>query len=92
MIPSMKVMAPKDEEELRHMLYTAIYMDGPVALRYPRGKGLGVTMTNDLHMLEIGKAELLSPKTVEVAERQDAVIFAYGSTVAYAEQAASRLS
>ncbi len=92
MIPSMKVMAPKDEEELRHMLYTAIYMDGPVALRYPRGKGLGVTMTNDLHMLEIGKAELLSPKTVEVAERQDAVIFAYGSTVAYAEQAARELA
>jgi len=42
LIPNMKVMAPKDENELRHMLYTAIYMDGPVSLRYPRGKGVGV--------------------------------------------------
>lgn len=92
MIPSMKVMAPKDEEELRHMLYTAVYMDGPVALRYPRGKGVGATMTADLHMLEVGKAELLSPETVEAAEHQDAVIFAYGSTVAYAEQAARELA
>ena len=51
MLPNMKVMAPKDEEELRHMLYTAVYMDGPVALRYPRGKALGVPMTNELHQL-----------------------------------------
>ena len=42
MIPNMRVMAPKDENELRHMLYTALYMDGPVALRYPRGSGVGV--------------------------------------------------
>ena len=42
MIPNMRVMAPKDENELRHMLYTALYMDGPVSLRYPRGAGLGV--------------------------------------------------
>ena len=59
MLPNMKVMAPKDEEELRHMLYTAIRMDGPVALRYPRGKALGVPMTNELHQLPVGKAELL---------------------------------
>ena len=43
MIPNMRVMAPKDENELRHMLYTALRMDGPVALRYPRGKGVGVS-------------------------------------------------
>lgn len=92
MIPGMKVMAPKDEEELRHMLYTAVYLHGPVALRYPRGKGLGVKMTGELHMLEVGKAELLSPETIEAAEHQDAVILAYGSTVAYAEQAARELA
>jgi len=92
MIPGMKVMAPKDEEELRHMLYTAVYLHGPVALRYPRGKGLGVQMTGELHMLEVGKAELLSPETIEAAEHQDAVILAYGSTVAYAEQAARELA
>ena len=45
-------------EELRHMLYTAIYMDGPVGLRYPRGKGVGVPLGTELHKLEIGKAEL----------------------------------
>jgi 1-deoxy-D-xylulose-5-phosphate synthase len=92
MIPGMKVMAPKDEEELRHMLYTAVYLHGPVALRYPRGKGLGVQMTGELHMLEVGKAELLSPETIEAAEHQDAAILAYGSTVAYAEQAARELA
>lgn len=92
MIPGMKVMAPKDEEELRHMLYTAINLDGPVALRYPRGKGLGVPMTTDLHTLEVGKAELLSPDTMEAAELQDAVILAYGSMVSQAELAAKELA
>ena len=92
MIPHMKVMAPKDENELRHMLYTAIYMDGPVSLRYPRGKGIGVTMDAEIHALEVGKAELLSPSTMELAEQQDCAILAYGSTVAQAEQAAQELA
>ena len=91
-IPNMKLMAPKDENELRHMLYTAIYMDGPVALRYPRGKALGVPQDAVLHKLEIGKAELLSPSTLEEAERQDCVILAYGSMVAEAELAAKELA
>jgi len=92
MIPHMKVMAPKDENELRHMLYTAIYMDGPVSLRYPRGKGIGVTMDAEIQALEVGKAELLSPSTMELAEQQDCAILAYGSTVAQAEQAAQELA
>ncbi|GCE17443.1 hypothetical protein KDK_12430 [Dictyobacter kobayashii] len=92
MIPGMRVMAPKDEEELRHMLYTAVYLDGPVALRYPRGKGLGVTMTDDFHMLEVGKAELLSPETLEAAEHQETVLLAYGATVSQAELAAKELA
>src|SRR5438105_1451429 len=91
-IPNMKVMAPKDENELRHMLYTAIYMDGPVCLRYPRGKGVGVPMVDKVHKLEIGKAELLSPSTIELAEQQDCAILAYGSTVAQAELAAKELA
>jgi 1-deoxy-D-xylulose-5-phosphate synthase len=91
-IPNMKLMAPKDEEELRHMLYTAVYLNGPVALRYPRGKGLGVPLTNELHMLEVGKAELLSPATLEEAEQQDCAILAYGSTVSQAEEAAKQLA
>lgn len=92
MFPAMKVMAPKDEEELRHMLYTAIYMDGPVSVRYPRGKGLGVPLSNELHKLEIGKAELLSPATIEEAERADCAILAYGSMVAQAEIAVRELA
>jgi len=91
-IPNMKLMAPKDENELRHMLYTAIYMDGPVALRYARGKAVGVPLDVELRKLEIGKAELLSPATLEEAEQQDCVILAYGTTVAQAEQAAKELA
>jgi 1-deoxy-D-xylulose-5-phosphate synthase len=91
-IPNMKLMAPKDENELRHMLFTAIYMDGPVGLRYARGKAVGVSLDRDLHMLEIGKAELLSPSTLEEAEQQECVILAYGTTVTQAEQAAKELS
>ena len=91
-IPNMKLMAPKDENELCHMLYTAIYMDGPVGVRYPRGKALGVPLDADLHKLEIGKAELLNPSTPEEAERQDCVILAYGSTVVEAELAAKELA
>ena len=91
-MPNMKLMAPKDENELRHMLYTAIYMDGPVSLRYPRGKGVGVSLDSELHKLEIGKAELLSPTTIEEAEQQDVAILAYGSTVAAAEEAAKELA
>jgi 1-deoxy-D-xylulose-5-phosphate synthase len=91
-IPNMKIMAPKDEEELRHMLYTAVYMDGPVGLRYPRGKALGVELTRELHRLEVGKAELLSPATLEEAERTDCAILAYGSMVSQAELAAKELA
>ena len=91
-IPNMKLMAPKDENELRHMLYTSVYMDGPVGLRYPRGKAVGVPLDTELRKLEIGKAELLSPATPEEAERQDCVILAYGTTVAQAEEAAKELA
>jgi 1-deoxy-D-xylulose-5-phosphate synthase len=92
MLPNMKVMAPKDEEELRHMLYTAVYTEGPVSVRYPRGKALGVPMSKELHKLEVGKAELLSPATLEEAERQECAILAYGSTVSQAEIAAKELA
>ncbi|QBD78420.1 1-deoxy-D-xylulose-5-phosphate synthase [Ktedonosporobacter rubrisoli] len=91
-IPRMQLMAPKDEEELRHMLYTAIYMDGPVALRYPRGKGAGVPLGKDLVKLEVGKAELISPQKLEHAVGSECAILAYGSTVAQAEVAARELA
>ena len=91
-VPNMKLMAPKDENELRHMLYTAVYMDGPVGLRYARGKATGVSLDDELRALEVGKAELLSPSSLEKAEQQDCVILAYGTTVTQAEQAAKELA
>lgn len=58
-IPNLVFMAPKDENELRNMLYTAIKHDGPVALRYPRSVGQGVTLDKKLKQIPIGKAEVL---------------------------------
>jgi 1-deoxy-D-xylulose-5-phosphate synthase len=59
-IPNMSIMAPKDENELRHMLSTAIKCKAPVALRYPRGAGLGVEIEPECHDIPFGKAEILS--------------------------------
>lgn len=57
--PNLTIMAPADENELRHMLATAVKLDGPVALRYPRGNGYGVTLDNALSLLPIGRGEIL---------------------------------
>lgn len=74
MMPQMTIMAPKDENELRHMLYTAEKFNGPIALRYPRGSGLGVSCSDALHALPIGKAEILR-------EGNDVSIWAVGTMV-----------
>ncbi len=58
-IPGLTIMAPKDENELRHMLYTAINLDGPAAIRYPRGCGLGADTGEQLRAIEIGRGEEL---------------------------------
>ncbi len=58
-LPNMTVMAPKDENELCRMLATAIAHDGPIALRYPRGTGVGVSIDTEFPTLPIGKAEVL---------------------------------
>jgi 1-deoxy-D-xylulose-5-phosphate synthase len=58
-LPNMIVMAPKDENELRHMLKTAIEHPGPAAVRYPRGNGFGVSMDAEMKTIPIGEAELL---------------------------------
>ncbi len=89
-IPNMHVMAPKDENELRHMLYTALEMDGPVALRYPRGKGVGVPLDEEFHTLPIGKAELLTPE--DEIERAECAVLGYGHMVPAAEQAVRELA
>ncbi|NQS71249.1 MAG: 1-deoxy-D-xylulose-5-phosphate synthase [Desulfobulbaceae bacterium] len=58
-IPNITVMMPKDENELQHMLYTALNMEGPAVLRYPRGQGEGIGLDSSLQALERGKGELL---------------------------------
>ncbi|MBN2431535.1 MAG: 1-deoxy-D-xylulose-5-phosphate synthase [Acidobacteria bacterium] len=58
-LPNMVVMAPKDEDELRHMLETAVHHNGPIAVRYPRGTGLGMKREGGPHTLPLGKGEVL---------------------------------
>jgi 1-deoxy-D-xylulose-5-phosphate synthase len=84
-IPNMVIMAPKDENELQHMLKTAIEHNGPITFRYPRGEGWGVKMESEIRSLEIGRAELLRPG-------RDIVIVGIGNTVIPAFRAAQDLS
>ena len=84
-IPNMVIMAPKDENELQHMLKTAVDHRGPVSLRYPRGEGWGVEMESEVRALEIGKGELLR-------EGKDILIVGIGNTVIPALRAAVDLS
>ena len=83
-LPGMVVMAPKDEVELRHMLYTALSVPGPAALRYPRGNGVGAPLDPEFKKLEIGKGEILR-------EGSDIGILALGSMVYPCLEAATRL-
>lgn len=80
----MTMMAPKDENELRHMLYTAVQQPGPVAIRYPRGKGVGVPIDPEYKLIPIGQAEIL-------VRGDDLIILALGSTVYPSLEAASLL-
>lgn len=85
LIPNMVVMAPKDEAELRNMLYTAtLYKKGAIALRYPRGNALGVPV-GDFEKLEIGKGEI-------VREGKDIAILAIGNMVHNSLKAAEILA
>lgn len=84
-IPEFTVMAPKDENELQHMLKTAINYPGPISLRYPRGMGAGVPLDSKLEELEIGKAEVL-------CEGSDLAILAIGSMVLPALEASKELA
>jgi len=83
--PNMTLMAPKHEGELRQMLYTAIEHGAPIAVRYPRGNGLGVPLDTPLQRMEIGKAEI-------VREGDDGAILALGSMVYPCLEAAEKLA
>ncbi len=84
-IPQMTLMAPKDEAELADMLATALTIDGPAALRYPRGVGVGAPVSPEPKVLEIGRGELLR-------EGRDALVVALGSRVHPCLEAAVELS
>lgn len=83
-IPNMVLMTPKDEEELRHMLFTAIQHNGPVAIRYPRGSGYDVPLAKELKKLPIGQGELL-------LEGEDVLLLPIGNSVYPALEAAEGL-
>jgi 1-deoxy-D-xylulose-5-phosphate synthase len=84
-LPNIILMAPKDENELRSMLMTALYCGHPAALRYPRGNGLGVTLEEPISALPLGKGELLQ-------EGDDLLLFALGVMVAPAQKLALALA
>lgn len=84
-LPNMVVMAPKDENELQHMLKTAIDHDGPAALRYPRGNGYGISLDQSFQALPLGKSEMLR-------EGNSGALLAVGSTVYPAREAAETLA
>lgn len=85
-LPNMVLMMPKDENEGQHMVYTAIkYEDGPIAMRYPRGNGLGVPMDEELKEIPIGTWEVLR-------EGEDAAILTFGTTIPMAMEAAEILA
>ncbi len=84
-IPNMVVMAPKDENELRHLLKTAVDAGCPASVRYPRGAGFGVDMSEGLKTVETGKGEI-------VRSGKDITIIAIGSTVYPAINAAEGLA
>ena len=84
-LPNMVVAAPKDEDELQHLLYTAYKASFPMAIRYPRGAGVGVPLSSELRELPIGKGEVLR-------EGPDVALLALGSMVPVALQAADLLA
>ncbi|HDR15425.1 MAG TPA: 1-deoxy-D-xylulose-5-phosphate synthase [Desulfobacteraceae bacterium] len=83
-LPNMTILAPKDENDLRNMLYTAIQHPGPIAIRYPRGKAVGVPIESDYRAIPIGEVEVLKTG-------KDLIILAVGNMVHPSTAAAEAL-
>lgn len=83
-LPNMVVMAPADENELRRMLLTAVGHSGPIAIRYPRGRGVGADIEDPIRSLDIGRAQV-------VREGSDVLLLAIGRCVPESLQAADLL-
>ena len=84
-IPNLVVMAPADENECRQMLYTAVTLDGPAAVRYPRGQGPGVPVVQKMEALPVGRAD------VRREGRSGLLLLAFGTMVAPCVALAERL-
>lgn len=84
-VPNIILMAPKDEGEMRDMMLTMIDHNGPAAIRYPRGNGVGADIDRDPELIEIGKGEILR-------DGGEIAIIAYGSMVHPSLQAADNLA
>jgi len=84
-VPNLVIMAPADENELRHMLYTALRLEGPVAIRYPRDRILGLPPAREYVFLEPGQGRILQ-------EGDDLAILAVGSMVSVAREAGKELA
>ncbi|WP_033828456.1 1-deoxy-D-xylulose-5-phosphate synthase [Bacillus andreraoultii] len=84
-LPNMVLMMPRDENEAKHMVYTAFnYENGPIGMRFPRGNGLGVTIDQDFKEIPIGSWEILKEGT-------DYAIITFGTTIPMALEAAKTL-
>lgn len=87
-LPNLTIMAPKDEVELRNMLFTAIKHEaGPTAIRYPRGNGVGADLSKPMEAITIGTAEILRS-----GRNAETLLVGYGLTVQHCLQAAEILS
>lgn len=86
----MVIMAPKDENECRQMLHTAYAYNGPAAVRYPRGAGVGVEIQQELTAIELGKAEVVAE--IKSACDEQITILAFGSRVMVAIEAAEQFA
>ena len=89
-LPNMVLMAPRDEAILVDMLRTALVHDGPIALRYPRGEGLGVELPSEPRAIEIGTGEIL--REAGAAGEARVAILGYGTGVARGLEAADLLA
>ena len=91
-LPNIVLMAPRDEAMLVHMLHTALAYDGPVALRYPRGEGIGVPLPTNPQTLEVGTGEILREARAGDGRSARVALLGYGTGVAKALEAADILS
>ncbi len=88
-LPNMTLMTPADENECRQMLYTAFMQDTPVAVRYPRGKGIGIEPDSTMEAIEIGKA--ISLRQSSKQDKTGIAILLFGSLLSTAKQVANEL-